>query len=203
VQPLQSHRAHPTRRPRALAGEKVERRADAETDADCIATLGDGVGDHLLLRRADANESEARTLLGGKGGSFDDGLCIAPQAHRRAVPAHVRQSIAALQLSNTLRIAADNDDRLMALDHRVEQPFGEIGAGGERQLQPGARREAAQNAAVVQQQPGALVKRATRRIVRQADDVIDVRRRQIGKRAAERGAHRHCVHRRVEIEPGE
>ena len=69
------------------------------------------------------------------------------------MPANVRQAIAALQRVDHLGVAANDGDRLVAIDNLVEQTLGEIGTRGDRKIEPRACAPAPQNAAVVQQQP--------------------------------------------------
>jgi len=104
----------------------VQRRADTETDAARIAVLRNRVGDHLLLRRADANEGKPRRLSRGERRRTNDRARLLLQIHGRFVPADIAQTIDALQLLDTLAIAADNGDWLVLVDHCIEKVLGHV-----------------------------------------------------------------------------
>ncbi len=188
MQPFEAGAAHPLRRALCAARQEIERRANAETNAPRIATLSYGVGHHFLLRRADTDEGEARGLRGGKRGGADDGFGLLLQIHGRAVPAHVGEIVAALQLRDCLFVTADNGYRLAAIDDVIEQTLRQIRARGHGEIEASGATEFLQNPAVVQQQPRRLIERTARGFRPQLYHVIQIRRRNIGKARVKTGA---------------
>ncbi|HRO04284.1 MAG TPA: hypothetical protein PLS69_11835, partial [Terricaulis sp.] len=161
--------------------------------------LRDRVSDHFLLRRAHANEGETRRLPRREGGRVGHRERIVLQPHRRLMPAHVGEPIAAAQRADRHSVAANNRDRLIGIDHLIEQALGQVSARGARQFEAGAFGQARQDGAIVQRQPRISVKRAAARLGIEANDVIDVWRSDISKRPIDAPARGHGVHRRIKI----
>jgi len=116
-----------------LAGEKLQRRTDAKPNTGRVTALRDCISDQLLLRRANTNEGETRRLGSGERCRFDDRFRLLFQAHRRAMPTDVGQRIAMLQRVDHSLVAADNADRLTAIDHIIEEALSQICASRDRQ----------------------------------------------------------------------
>jgi hypothetical protein len=75
------------------------------------------------------------------------------------------------------------------------------GASGRSDL--GLARQTFQHAAIVQQQPRLIVKRAAARLVREADNVIDIGRRHISKWQIEARTNTDRIERAIEIQTTE
>lgn len=104
-----------------------------------------------------------------------------------------------LERGNALGAAADDRNRLVAIDHRIKKMLGHIRARHRRQIHAGPLSEAPQHPAVIQAQPRRIVERPARRIVGEPYHVIDVWRRHVGKRQIEARAHRDRICRRFQI----
>jgi hypothetical protein len=70
--------------------------------------MGDRAGERLPQRRADTDEHKARFLRHGEVRCCKECVRIVLEACGRAVPAHIMQPVAALQLGYRLGVAADN-----------------------------------------------------------------------------------------------
>jgi len=203
MQPLEAKALHPFRRALGATRKEIQRRADAKADTARIAALGDRIGDHFLLRRANADEGKPRRLSCCERRCADDGAWLLFQIHRRLVPTDVAQIVNAPQLFDALAIAANDGDRLVLVDDRIEKVLGDVRSWGERQADLGLARQAFEHAAIVQQQPRMIVQRAARRLVRETDNVIDVWRRDISKRKIEARTHADRIERAIEIQTTE
>jgi len=203
MQPFKPQLTHPKRGALSVAGQEIERRSHAQPDAARVAALSDCIGDHFLLRGADTDEGETRGLSRSERGGIDYGGRILFQTHRRFVPAHVAQTISSLQPLDRVTVRAEDGNRLIPVDNRVEQVLDQVRARCQRQFHLRGAGQALQHAAVVQQHPGMVVKRTTSRFIGQADDVIDIRCRHIGETQIQASAGADRVERASEVQTAE
>lgn len=84
--------------------------------------------ERLLQRRADTDEHEARFLRCGEFRRCEECVRVVLEPGGRAMPAHVVQPIAALQLGHRLGVAADNGQRFVAIDDGLEQALSDLDA---------------------------------------------------------------------------
>lgn len=105
VQPFQAEFAHPQRRPFA-ARQRIKRRPHAYAYAPALAAMGDGAGERLPQRRPDTDEHKTRFLRHGEVRRCEECVRIVLEACGGAMPAHVLEPVATLQLGYRLGVAA-------------------------------------------------------------------------------------------------
>ena len=162
--------------------------------------MGYRIRHQFLLRGPNADEGKSCPLRRRKGSRLRDGEGIAFEVRGDTGPSYRRQSVAPPQSRHAALVAANDHDRLIGIDHALEQLLDEVGARRHWQMQTGAARQSCEHAAVVQRKPGALIKRRASGLACKPHDMVNVRRCNVCEPQADAGARGHSVKRRVQIE---